>query len=47
MCPDDLIEANGGGSQDIFEISGRVTNGQTCVQYSRNLTTGKLIRFNQ
>ena len=42
VCPDDLVTANGGGSQDIFDISGRVTNGQTCVQYSRNLTTGVL-----
>ena len=46
VCPDDLIVANGGGSQDIFDISGRTINGQTCVQYSRNLTTGELIQFN-
>ena len=42
VCPDDLVTANGGGSQDIFDISGRITNGLTCVQYSRNLTTGVL-----
>ena len=42
VCPDDLVTANGGGSQDIFDISGQVTNGRMCVQYSRNLTTGVL-----
>ena len=40
MCPDDLITANGGGSQDIFNVTGGVSNGRTCVQYSRRLTTG-------
>ena len=43
VCPDDLVTANGGGSQDIFDISGEVTNGRMCVQYSRNLTTGVLL----
>ena len=41
VCPDDLIAANGGGSQNTFNISGRVINGQVCVQYSRKLTTSE------
>jgi len=41
VCPDDLITANGGGSQNVFNITGEVTNRQTCVQYSRRLTTGE------
>ncbi|XP_065916176.1 protein Skeletor, isoforms B/C-like [Dysidea avara] len=39
VCPDDLITGNGGGSQDIVNITGQVSNGRTCVQYSRSLTT--------
>ena len=42
MCPDNMITGNGGGSQDIFNITGEVMNRQTCVQYSRRLTTGEL-----
>ena len=41
VCPDDLITGNGGGSQDIVNITGQVSNGRTCVQYSRSLTTGE------
>ncbi|XP_065916173.1 protein Skeletor, isoforms B/C-like [Dysidea avara] len=39
VCPDDMITSNGGGSQDIVNITGEVMNRQTCVQYSRRLTT--------
>ena len=42
VCPDDMITSNGGGSQDIVNITGEVMNRQTCVQYSRRLTTGEL-----
>ena len=41
VCPDDLIAANGGGSQDTFDINGQVINGQVCVRYSRKLTTSE------
>jgi len=42
VCPDDMITADGGGSQDIFNVTGGVTDRLTCVQYSRRLTTGGL-----
>jgi len=42
VCPDESITADGGGSQNIFDITGEITNRKMCVQYSRRLTTSEL-----
>ena len=40
MCPDTLL-ASGNGTQDVFMVTGDVTNSRRCVEYSRALNTGK------
>ena len=38
MCPDTMI-SGGGGSQDIFNVSGSIVNGTRCIEYARSLNT--------
>ena len=41
VCPDTMV-TGGTGSNDVFNVTGGVSNGLTCVQYSRMLDTGGL-----
>ena len=41
VCPDTMA-AGGDGSNNLFDVTGQVSNGLTCVQYSRMLTTSEL-----
>jgi len=40
VCPDTMV-AGGGGINNAFNVTGRVSNGLTCVQYYRLLNTGE------
>ena len=39
VCPDTMV-AGGSGTNDVSNVTGRVTNGLTCVKYMRMLNTG-------
>ena len=38
VCPDTMV-AGGNGTNDVSNVTGRVTNGLTCVKYLRMLNT--------
>ena len=40
VCPDAMV-AGGSGTNDVSNVTGRVTNGLTCVKYLRMLDTGE------
>lgn len=40
VCPDTMV-AGGMGTNDVFGVTGQVSNGLTCVQYSRMLNTSE------
>ena len=41
VCPDSTSSIGGTCKEDNFDVSGSVSNGVTCVTYSRYLDTGK------
>ena len=41
VCPDTML-AGGNGRDNVYNVTGRVTNSLTCVKYYRLLNTGEL-----
>ena len=41
VCPDTML-AGGNGTDNVYNVTGRVTNSLTCVKYYRLLNTGEL-----